>query len=430
MRGSPRLALVVLAAWLAGAAPALAAGTAWIETRPPGAAMLLDGRVAGQTPYRRALPAGLYNVSVSASGYQARAFRMRVHEGRTQRHVLRLEAVGRAGTAAPGRRTLARQRGRWSGPAARRAALRRAAEVRRARALAAAPVVPRRVVPGGLSRAAAPAPKPAAGSPVASGAARAGGLLHLPPAWPPAPGTAWRFEPGSERGMGAPSTPDPRGLGWGLIALGMLGLAALSLPTRARKRALRRPAVGLRATADADPLVLAGLRLGCWEAAGQMLEEALRAGPLTGWQAYHLGLIRHRQQRFAEAEGAYRAALALDPGAADAAFNLALTLESLGDRPHAVLAYRRLLARWPRHEAGWVNLALLYETLGMEEAAAGAWAEAWKATPRDVAISSAAASASARLHASRSFARISFKRNTASSLGLGTGTTSSDGTWG
>jgi tetratricopeptide (TPR) repeat protein len=216
---------------------------------------------------------------------------------------------------------------------------------------------------------------------------------------------------------------------FGLAAIGAgLMLGALARLARALARAPRpevRPPAGPRVAPGGDAMLDAAARIGCWEAAATLVEADLRAGPLTGARLYHLGLARQMQGRFAEAEGAYRAAVAFDPADRDAAYNLAIALERQGDPAAAIIAYRDLLARRPRDRDACVNLARLYETLGMADAADGAWIAAWKAAPLDMAISSAALSASARRTSSRSFARISLRRFTASSLGLGSDTTTS-----
>ncbi len=440
-----RVFLTGLVAWLSAASPATAGGMAWLQSRPSGAVVLLDGRYAGVTPYRRELPAGMYNVSLNSRGFKAKAFRIRVAERRTTKVALSLTATARLADVAQ-RQAAASRRERARAAAAR--AARQAATAQRTRLLAKAGREARirsRVSVAAQATAQASAtrkagrpslPVPAARAAERPPAAQAliapitaaavvlplGDLADLAPEWTLGPDAP------------APASPLQDMEGW-LILLGGLVLGGLVLGGRkllATPLATPEPMplATWRAGEGADPTAVAALRLGCWEAAAQTIEDAMTESTPTNWQAYNLGVARQRQGRVADAERAYRAALAVNPNDRDAGFNLANALEEQDDHAAAVIAYRDVLDRRPEDLGALVNLALLYETIGMVAEAAETWACAEKAAPRGTAIKSAAANESARLQASRSFARISFKRITASSLGLGTGKTSSGRTWG
>ena len=64
------------------AAPATATGSLLIESRPPGAAVLIDGQPRGTTPLTiEALPPGGYSVTLTLAGYQPFVTTVRVVAG-------------------------------------------------------------------------------------------------------------------------------------------------------------------------------------------------------------------------------------------------------------------------------------------------------------------------------------------------------------
>src|SRR5262245_20307610 len=72
--------------------------------------------------------------------------------------------------------------------------------------------------------------------------------------------------------------------------------------------------------------------------------------------------LYHRGQ-FREARECFEAALQLDPGNADLAYNLGQCHDRLGQRGKAEELYRACLARSPNHAEAWHGLTvLLYET--------------------------------------------------------------------
>lgn len=89
----------------------------------------------------------------------------------------------------------------------------------------------------------------------------------------------------------------------------------------------------------------------------------------------------HREGRRAEAVVAYRAALALDPGDAEAHRDLAVALQALGRDEEAIAAYRAALALRPDMAQAHNNLGALLQRRGDFQAAAGSHAAALAAQP-------------------------------------------------
>jgi tetratricopeptide (TPR) repeat protein len=83
----------------------------------------------------------------------------------------------------------------------------------------------------------------------------------------------------------------------------------------------------------------------------------------------NLGRLFHERGEAAEAERHYRLALAAAPGDATAAYNLGVALQDLGRRREAVAAYETALASDDSYADAHFNLAGLYEELGEPEAA-------------------------------------------------------------
>ncbi len=83
----------------------------------------------------------------------------------------------------------------------------------------------------------------------------------------------------------------------------------------------------------------------------------------------NLGRLLHEQGELKAAEEHYRSALAAEPDSATAAFNLGVVLEDLGRTDEAVSVYERLLKRDPGCADAHFNLARLYERSGRRIAA-------------------------------------------------------------
>ncbi len=83
---------------------------------------------------------------------------------------------------------------------------------------------------------------------------------------------------------------------------------------------------------------------------------------------FRLGESLRNQQKFAEAETAYRHSIEMQPGTWQTWFNLGLTLSSLGKFTEAEAAYRRVIAAEPNMAHAWTNLgnALLGQNRGPE----------------------------------------------------------------
>jgi Flp pilus assembly protein TadD len=78
----------------------------------------------------------------------------------------------------------------------------------------------------------------------------------------------------------------------------------------------------------------------------------------------NLGCLEHEAGRLADAERHYRAALALRPDDATAAFDLGVVLEDLGRLDEALAAYQQSLASDPASADAHYNLARLHDRLG------------------------------------------------------------------
>ena len=101
-------------------------------------------------------------------------------------------------------------------------------------------------------------------------------------------------------------------------------------------------------------------------------ETSRRATELDGLNAiawFNRGVIEGARGDNAEAERAYRAALAADPTQPDAAANLAGLLVATGRAVEAPPYLERALSAWPRSTVGWTNLVVAYAASGDRERA-------------------------------------------------------------
>lgn len=111
-----------------------------------------------------------------------------------------------------------------------------------------------------------------------------------------------------------------------------------------------------------------------------MLDLAPAAPTLHNMYGVHL----LREQRPAEAIPYFEAALRLDPGFVDAAYNRARALVALGRTEEALAQYRAVIAQRPDHYQSLTNLGLLLREAGQVEAAEALYRQATEADPTRV----------------------------------------------
>lgn len=116
--------------------------------------------------------------------------------------------------------------------------------------------------------------------------------------------------------------------------------------------------------------------------AREAYRRALALAPGHADAHLNLGRLLHEGGDVAGAERHYREAAALRPGDPTAAFNLGVALQDLGRGREAEAAYRLALAADSAYADAHYNLAGLYETLG-ERAAAIRHLRTYKALTRD-----------------------------------------------
>jgi tetratricopeptide (TPR) repeat protein len=140
--------------------------------------------------------------------------------------------------------------------------------------------------------------------------------------------------------------------------------------------------------ANPDALVQAGLaayEAGDFALAEQQFRSASRLAPDEAVLHNALGMALAQQNRTGEAIAAYQASIVLDPGLADAVYNLASAEHALGRLDEAEAAYRRAIALDPQLLAAYRSLGALYAgrneidqaALTLEQAAALAPTDAW-----------------------------------------------------
>lgn len=146
--------------------------------------------------------------------------------------------------------------------------------------------------------------------------------------------------PGARRHYAAAAEADPTNVD------AQLGLATVE----ARSGNVPGAAAAYRRALELDPrnaTALAGLAALADNASPEALENALRADiaqhPESAALQLTLGNLYASQRRWAEAQAAYFEAQRLQPGSADVAYNLAVSLDHLGQRRAAADFYRRAL---------------------------------------------------------------------------------------
>src|SRR5262245_43469715 len=145
------------------------------------------------------------------------------------------------------------------------------------------------------------------------------------------------------------------------------------LAERVAPLARRRAEDAMRSTAS--PTAEDWYELGCELEAGDpekardAYRRAIELDPGYADAHTNLGRLLHEAGQVAAAGAHYRRALAARPDDVTAAFNLAVALEDEGRTEEAVSAYQRVLGEDPRFADAHYNLARLYEHLGREVAA-------------------------------------------------------------
>ena len=101
-----------------------------------------------------------------------------------------------------------------------------------------------------------------------------------------------------------------------------------------------------------------------------------------------LGVMYHQEGRLAEAEEMFREALRINPAYTEAALNLVVTCNDLGntrremgDVPGAVRELEHVRAESPRFVAGRLQLGLAYHASGRRDDAAAEWRAAQELAP-------------------------------------------------
>lgn len=128
----------------------------------------------------------------------------------------------------------------------------------------------------------------------------------------------------------------------------------------------------LRAASTADDLFRAALEseeIGATADAEHAYRDAIAADPEHVSAHINLGRLRHVAKALDEAERLYRRALELEPSHPTARFNLGVVLEDRGATSEAIEQYREAVRLDPRVADVHFNLARLYQQTGDQQAA-------------------------------------------------------------
>jgi tetratricopeptide (TPR) repeat protein len=148
------------------------------------------------------------------------------------------------------------------------------------------------------------------------------------------------------------------------------------------------PASGAAPPASNSPDVVRGVRAseaGDWATAQSAFEAAVKANPNDAVAQYNLGLAYEHAKRPADAETAYKAALAARADFADAAVALSSLLLT-GDPPRldaAATVVQAALAKHPENGGLQFNLGVILATKGDQPGATKAFDAAVKSSPDD-----------------------------------------------
>lgn len=129
-------------------------------------------------------------------------------------------------------------------------------------------------------------------------------------------------------------------------------------------------------------------RIGAWENVTALLGPAGAPGAKTA--AYHalLGLAQFAGERYDESAASLEAALALDPGAAPAAFILGWVQSNAGRAPEAVTAWRNAVRIDPTMTSAYLALADTYVRLSHRELAIQVLRSGLAAMPKSLELQS------------------------------------------
>jgi predicted AlkP superfamily phosphohydrolase/phosphomutase/Tfp pilus assembly protein PilF len=97
----------------------------------------------------------------------------------------------------------------------------------------------------------------------------------------------------------------------------------------------------------------------------------------------NLGIVLAKEGKLAEAEAAFRRALALDPNDRSAVVNLAAALVKKDDFAGAEALLKPVVAKDPKFALGWANLANCYQRAGRNDEALAMYARAIDLEPND-----------------------------------------------
>ncbi len=140
-----------------------------------------------------------------------------------------------------------------------------------------------------------------------------------------------------------------------------VGLVSVAVPVGELRRSTHAVALANRASVKKSSGDLAG--------AEQDLRQALALDPGASAAWFNLGVVLEASGRAQEAEGAYRRVVQTEPGHAEAAGNLAGLLVRSGRATEAVPILRRALESRPHHAVCWTNLVVALASQGDLEGA-------------------------------------------------------------
>jgi protein O-GlcNAc transferase len=126
------------------------------------------------------------------------------------------------------------------------------------------------------------------------------------------------------------------------------------------------------------------MQTGANERSLHWLDQALKHAPDTAKYHFVRGHVLSAERRFAEAIGAYRQVLTIEPGSVDTLCALASALQSSGDYPAAIEAYRAALVLEPNHSDALNNLGNCHRQQGDTGAAESAYRRALAVQADDV----------------------------------------------
>ena len=148
---------------------------------------------------------------------------------------------------------------------------------------------------------------------------------------------------------------------------------------------------GPPAGTDAFARGLQAQTAGKFDEATAAFYEVLSKDPKSSAAFFNLGLIAHLQNRFVAAESYYRLALDQEPNNEKALFNLAIVRSnSSGGAQEAVALYKKVIALDPDYADAHFNLALVLRSLGQTAEAQQEFATAQRLDPNRVAPSASA----------------------------------------